>query len=125
MNKREKEYILYYLEQLSTKLKNNISEMQQGLGHIGDITKNIRHEIPVRPQQILYDPLSTDKLAEKPPECLIRIKEVCLLVGVSKSTIHRMTKEGLFPKPLELGPCFKAWQKGTVVNWIVSHVGNE
>jgi prophage regulatory protein len=121
MKKREKEYLLYYLEQLSTKLRNNISEMQQGLSHIAEITKNISQEIPSVPTPKICDPLSTDKLGEKPPECLIRIREVCLLVGVSRSTIYRMVDDGSFPKPLDLGPRFKAWQKRTVVNWIVSH----
>jgi len=118
MKQREKEYLLYYLDQLGLKLKNNISEMQQGLNHIAEISKNISQEIPAPTKTIVYDPLSTDKLAEKPPECLIRIKEVSLLMGVSRSTIFRMVKDGSFPKPLDLGSRFKAWQKQTVVNWI-------
>jgi prophage regulatory protein len=121
MKKREKEYLLYYLEQLSKKLRNNISEMQQGLSHIAEITKNISQEIPSVQTLNICDPLSTDKLGEKPAECLIRIREVCLLVSVSRSTIYRMVDDGSFPKPLDLGPRFKAWQKKTVVNWIVSH----
>jgi prophage regulatory protein len=120
MNKREKDYILYYLDQLSLKLKNNISEMQQGLSHIAEISKNISQEIPPPAQIITYEQLSTDKLAEKPPECLIRIKEVCLLVGISRSTLYKMIEEGSFPKPLDLGSRFKAWQKQTVINWIAT-----
>ena len=121
MNKREKEYLLYYLDQLSLKLKNNMSEIQQGLNHIAAITKNISNEIPHVPKMVISDPLSIDKLAEKPLECLIRIKEVCLLVGVSRSTIYRMVDEGSFPRPLDLGERFKAWQKKTVIDWINSH----
>lgn len=124
MNRREKESLLYYLDQLSLKLRNNISEMQQGLNHLAEISKNISQEIPSSPKIMTFDPLSTDKLAEKPPECLIRIKEVCLLVSVSRSTIYRMVEEGGFPKPLDLGPRFKAWQKRTVVDWIGSHYEN-
>lgn len=124
MNKREKEYLLYYLDQLSLKLKNNMSEIQQGLNHIAEITRNISNEIPSVPKAAVANPLSTDKLAEKPPECLIRIKEVCLLVGVSRSTIYRMVDLGSFPKPLDLGHRFKAWQKKTVIDWIVSHTEN-
>lgn len=120
MKKREKDYILYYLDQLSLKLKNNISEMQQGLSHIAEISKNISQEIPPPTQIITYEPLSTDKLAEKPPECLIRIKEVCLLVGISRSTLYKMIEEGSFPKPLDLGSRFKAWQKKTIINWIAT-----
>lgn len=124
MKKREKEYLLYYLDQLSLKLKNSISEMQQGLSHITEISNNISQEIPPPTKQISYDPLSTDKIAEKPPECLIRIKEVSLLVGVSRSTIYRMINDGSFPKPLDLGSRFKAWQKQTVVNWISALADN-
>jgi hypothetical protein len=90
MKKSEKEYLLYYLEQLSLKQKNNISEMQQGLSHIAHISKKNSQKIPESPKLITFDPLSTDKLSVKPPECLIRIREVCLLVSVSRSTIYRM-----------------------------------
>lgn len=120
MQKREKDYILYYLDQLSLKLKNNISEMQQGLSHIAEISKHISQEIQPPAKIITYEPLSTDKLAEKPPECLIRIKEVCLLVGISRSTLYKMIGEGSFPNPLDLGSRFKAWQKQTVINWIAT-----
>jgi prophage regulatory protein len=120
MQKREKDYILYYLDQLSLKLKNNISEMQQGLSHIAEISKHISQEIQPPAKTITYESLSTNKLAEKPPECLIRIKEVCLLVGISRSTLYKMIREGSFPNPLDLGSRFKAWQKQTVINWIAT-----
>jgi prophage regulatory protein len=122
MKKREKDYLLYYLEQLSCKLKNNISEMQQGLTHINEITKHINQIPESLPSMMANGPLSTAKLDEKPLDCLIRIKEVCLLIGVSKATIYRMVEVGTFPRPLDLGPRFKAWQKGTVVDWITSHI---
>jgi prophage regulatory protein len=41
-----------------------------------------------------------------------------LLVGISRSTLYKMIEEGSFPKPLDLGSRFKAWQKQTVINWI-------
>jgi prophage regulatory protein len=124
VKKREKEYLLYYLEQLSLNLRNNISEMQQGLNHIADISKNISQEIPISLKEMTFDSLSTDKLSEKPHESLIRIKEVCLLVSVGRTTIYKMVEEGSFPKPLNLGPRFKAWQKQTVIDWIISHDDN-
>ncbi|MGL1957872.1 MAG: AlpA family transcriptional regulator [Colwellia sp.] len=121
MKKREKAYLKYYLEQLTITLKNNISQMQQSLSHIADITKNINEESPdVISKPVFHSPLSTDKLAEKPPECLIRIKEVCLLVGVSRSTIYKLINEGRFPSPVNFGPRFKAWQKQTILDWIKS-----
>lgn len=118
VKKREKEYLLYYFEQLSVKLSNNISEMQQVLDHIVNISKNISQEILISPKAMTFDSLSIDKLSEKPHESLIRIKEVCLLVSVGRATIYKMVEEGSFPKPLNLGPRFKAWQKQTFIDWI-------
>lgn len=121
MKKREKEHLQYYLEQLTMTLKNNISQMQQAISHIADVSKNIREELPVpvlKPN--IYSPLSTDKLAEKSPDCLIRNKEVCLLVGISRTKLYMMINEGSFPKPLELGSRFKAWKKKTILDWIDS-----
>ena len=121
MKKREKEYLEYYLNQLSLTLKNNISQMQQALSHISDISKNIKEEtIAPTIKPVVFDPLATDKLAEKPPECLIRIKEVAMLAGVSRSTIYKMISDGQFPKPLDLGSRFKAWKKQTILDWIDS-----
>ena len=62
MQKREKDYILYYLDHLSLKLKNNISEMQQGLSHLAEISKHINQEIQHPAKIITYEPLSTDWL---------------------------------------------------------------
>ncbi len=81
MNKREKEYLLYYLDRLSLKRRNNMSEMQQGLNHIVEITCLINNEIPYEPKTAVSAPLSTNTLTAKPLECLIRIKEVSLLVA--------------------------------------------
>lgn len=68
MNKKEKDYLLYYLDQLSINLRNNVSEIQLGLSHIAEITKSISNEIPFEPKTVISNPLSTDKLADKPPE---------------------------------------------------------
>ena len=117
MNKREKEALIYYLDQLSLKLKNNISEMQQGLNHLAEIRKHISQEIPYNLKTKPSDLLSADKTVEKSPECLIRISEVCQLISVGKTTLYKMVQEGNFPKPLNLGPRFTAWQKSNVSKW--------
>lgn len=43
-----------------------MSEIQLGLNHIAEITKSISNEIPYVPKTVISDPLSIDKLAEKP-----------------------------------------------------------
>lgn len=117
---KSKEHILRYLDQLSLRMTNNIREMNLALEYISELSSLLAKEEKTPTPPIIYDPLATDKLAEKPPECLIRIKEVCLMVGVSKTTIYRMVNTGEFPAPLDLGPRFKAWQKKTVIDWINS-----
>lgn len=117
---KSNKHILRYLDQLSLHLTNNIKEMNLALKYISELSTTLAREESIPKPPVIYDPLSTDKLAEKPPECLIRIKEVCLMVGVSKTTIYRMVNNGEFPAPLDLGPRFKAWQKKTVIDWINS-----
>lgn len=119
MNK--KQHIERYLKQLSLRLNNSISEMNLALEYIDALSESLQKEEPATvPPKVIYDPLSVDKLPEKPPECLIRIKEACLLVGVSRTTLYRMVNAGEFPAPLDLGPRFRAWKKKTVLDWIDS-----
>lgn len=119
---KSNEHLLRYLEHLDLRLTNSITEMNLAKEYISKLTENIiREETKPRPKpSTIYEPLSTDKLTEKPPQCLIRIKEACLLIGVSRTTLYRMVNAGEFPAPLDLGPRFKAWQKKTVVDWINS-----
>lgn len=119
MNK--KQHIEHYLKQLSLRLNNSISEMNLALEYIDVLAESLQKEEPTPvPPKVIYDPLSVDKLPEKYPECLIRIKEACLLVGVSRTTLYRMVNAGEFPAPLDLGPRFRAWKKKTVLDWIDS-----
>ena len=49
---------------------------------------------------------------------LLRLPEVLRLVGVGKSTFYRMVHEGLFPKPVGIGPRSVGWPRRVVVAWI-------
>lgn len=109
-----------YLEVLELQLKNNIAEMQLALKTITEISNNLlnqQNDKSIKSSQILGAP-PTCKLSEKPPESLLRIQEVCLILGISRSTLYRMVNDGQFPKALDLGPRYKAWQKSTVTEWI-------
>jgi prophage regulatory protein len=49
---------------------------------------------------------------------LIRIKEVAHKVGIAKSTVWHMVKEGKFPKPKKLSPRVTVWIEAEVDEFI-------
>ena len=46
--------------------------------------------------------------------------DVRALVGVSKSTLHRMVCRGEFPRPIKLSPKRVGWRRSTVEAWLKS-----
>lgn len=61
---------------------------------------------------------------------LLRFPQVKDRVGYSRMHIHRMEKEGKFPKRVQLGPNSVAWIESEVNAWIQAkanarHEGNE
>ncbi|MFU2060105.1 helix-turn-helix transcriptional regulator, partial [Avibacterium volantium] len=44
-------------------------------------------------------------------------KEVCALLGISKTAIHKYSKSGTFPKPIKIGNCLR-WNMESVRAWI-------
>jgi prophage regulatory protein len=53
-----------------------------------------------------------------PPKGLINAHTVCQLANMSRSTVYLMIKEGLFPKPLQIGKKRVAWREAEVLEWI-------
>lgn len=53
---------------------------------------------------------------------VIKIKEVCELTSLSKTTIYRRINDGSFPKPISLGPQRIAFLEKDVENWILAHI---
>lgn len=52
---------------------------------------------------------------------LLRLKEVCEMLGISRSTIYHYIKSHGFPKPIKLGSSPtspSAWDKQEIDNWI-------
>ena len=56
---------------------------------------------------------------------MMRVKEVCQMTGLSRSTIWRMERAGSFPKHYLLSPGRVGWKWSEVQNWIDGrqHVG--
>lgn len=43
------------------------------------------------------------------PERIFRLKELVILLGLSKSTIYERIRNGVLPKPISLGGSAKGW----------------
>jgi prophage regulatory protein len=51
------------------------------------------------------------------PKALIRIGEVCELVGVSRSTIYHWVSEGTFPAPVRISKHSVRWKVDEIEGW--------
>ena len=50
----------------------------------------------------------------------LRAKEVCEVLGIKRTTLHKWCKAGTFPQPLQLGVRAVAWRVPDVQNWLDS-----
>lgn len=50
----------------------------------------------------------------------LRIKQVCDITGLGRTTIWRAAKEGKFPKPIKLGERAVGWVYSDVCDWLES-----
>lgn len=55
-----------------------------------------------------------------PEDCdrLIRIDEVKHRVGLGKSMIYSLIKQGVFPAPYKLSPFASRWSEHEIIGWI-------
>lgn len=59
--------------------------------------------------------------ATKPEtEPLLRVTEVEKLVGLSRTTIWRMRRDGLFPQPLQYSPGKQVWRESQITAWLAN-----
>lgn len=49
---------------------------------------------------------------------ILRVPDVCEAIGVRKSSLYAMVKEGKFPPPLKLTSQCVGWKTSTVQAWI-------
>ena len=52
----------------------------------------------------------------------LRRKQVETRTGLSRSTIYQYIKDGVFPKPVPLGPRAVGWLESDVSEWIATRV---
>lgn len=48
----------------------------------------------------------------------IRIKELATILGIGKSTIYRLVKDGKFPKQIKLTERAAVWKLSAINSWI-------
>ncbi len=53
---------------------------------------------------------------------ILRRKQVQMRTGLSRSTIYQYIKDGVFPKPVQLGPRAVGWLESEVIEWIAERV---
>lgn len=51
---------------------------------------------------------------------LLRIQEVISVTGISRMTIYRLEKEGVFPSRRRLGKNSVAWRDDDISTWVAS-----
>ena len=56
--------------------------------------------------------------APTPAERLLRLPEVEGLVGLRKSKLYDLVKQGQFPAPVKLGPRSVRWRASAILKWI-------
>ena len=68
----------------------------------------------------MQDP-TTATAGETTPH-LVRIKDVCALIGLSKSSIYRMLRDGEFPAQVRLSEISRAFVLSEIHQWIADRV---
>ena len=59
-----------------------------------------------------------------PRERLLRLAEVRSRVGLGKTSIYEMVRQGLFPKPIKITPAAVRWSEREIDAWIASLLRN-
>lgn len=49
---------------------------------------------------------------------MLRVREVCQMIGLSRSTVWRLERAGDFPKHYQLSPGSVGWKLSEIQNWI-------
>lgn len=55
---------------------------------------------------------------------LLRLKQVVLKVGLSRSQIYKLIAKGLFPEQTKIGPKISVWSEQSIDQWINSRLND-
>ena len=62
----------------------------------------------------------SDHLKSPEAKMILRMKEVCSELGVSRASVYRLLQSGSFPKPLKLGKRAIGWERDHIQQWVKS-----
>lgn len=83
-----------------------------------EILKKFEPGINAVTLQIPVTPTNTEKFPSANPLQVLRLPEVITITGLKKSSIYKRLKEGLFPKPIQIGQRAIGWKLGCIEGWI-------
>lgn len=62
-------------------------------------------------------PVAMNHTEPFPPNALLRLKDVCRLVGLSRSSIYARLADGTFPRPLRVSERSVRWRMQDLLEW--------
>ena len=62
----------------------------------------------------------SDHLKSPEAKMILRMKDVCSELGVSRASVYRLLQSGSFPKPLKLGKRAIGWERDHIQQWVKS-----
>ena len=60
----------------------------------------------------------SDHLKSPEAKMILRMKDVCSELGVSRASVYRLLQSGSFPKPLKLGKRAIGWERDHIQQWV-------
>jgi len=61
--------------------------------------------------------MASNRTEPFPPNALLRLKDVCRLVGLSRSSIYKRVADGTFPRPLRVSERSVRWRMQDLQEW--------
>ena len=49
---------------------------------------------------------------------IMRMKELTTLIGLSRPTLYEMMRDGIFPRPIQLGRRAVGWRESVINEWL-------
>jgi len=62
----------------------------------------------------------TDAVRPYPPDSLLRLPQVCEIVGKKKSSLYKAIADGEFPGPKKIGKRAVGWSANVVFQWVAA-----
>ena len=51
---------------------------------------------------------------------LLKVRDVCDLTGLARSSVYRLVRAGRFPPPIHISPSAPRWRRAVIAAWLNS-----